>query len=111
MVRIHSTPSHSFLLPTFHQVFSPMNLQILHSSRSLCVPSMLLAVLVLFNVTLSLGQSGPARPQTGVNPSSDAGQPIAEPSPRADGSYPDAPEATSPPDAAKGHMLNFSFGE
>jgi gluconolactonase len=88
-----------------------MNRQILHSSISLCVRSMLLAVIVLFNVSLSLGQSGPARPQTGVNPSSDAGQPIAEPSPRADGSYPDAPEATSPPDAAKGHMLNFSFGE
>ena len=69
----------------------------------------ILVVTILFNASLSPGQS--VRPQTGVNPSSDVGQPIVAPSPRADGSYSDAPEATRPPNASKGQMLNFSFGE
>jgi hypothetical protein len=71
----------------------------------------LVVVNVLFNASLSLGQSGLTQPQTGVNPSSDVGQPIVEPSPRADGSYPDAPEATQPPNSPKGEMLNVSLGE
>jgi gluconolactonase len=68
-------------------------------------------VVSLFIANLSLGQSGAPRPQTGVNPSSDTGEPIIEPTPRPDGTWADAPEATLPPDAPKGQMLNFSFGE
>lgn len=71
--------------------------------------SLLPLVVVLCNASLSLGQNNPPRPQTGVNPSSDLGQPIIEPTPGPDGTYPDAPEAKLPPDAPKGQMLNFSY--
>jgi hypothetical protein len=71
--------------------------------------SLLPVVIVLFNVSLSLGQDGAARPQTGVNPSSNAGQPIIEPTPGPDGRYADAPEAKLSADAPKGQMLNFSY--
>jgi hypothetical protein len=60
-----------------------MNRQIPHASVSLGVRSLVLLAVILFYASLSPGQSGPTRPQAGVNPSLDVGQPIAEPSPRA----------------------------
>jgi hypothetical protein len=75
-----------------------MNRPTQRSSITLFAQSLLPFVIVLFNASLSPGQSGAPRPQTEV-----------EPTPGPDGTYPDAPVAKLPPDAPKGQMLNFSY--